>query len=195
MSETPRARRVPPVTTGEVDGIAVPQLLKGQPALSTGANSGIGRAVAIGLATAGADVCVNYVGDQPAAEAVCDEIRKLGRRAIAVQADVSSEEQGEAMFAKAIDTFGTLHLVVANAGLQVDAPFTDMTLAQWNKVISVNLTGQFLCARAAAREFRRRGIDDTVSLAAGRILCMSSVHQQISGAATSTTPRRRAGSC
>ena len=154
-------------------------LLTGQPALVTGANSGIGRAVAIGLAKAGADVIVNYVTHPEMADEVCDEIVKLGRRAIAIKADVSVEEEVVAMFAQAVAAFGTLHIVVSNAGLQADARFVDMTLAQWNKVIAVNLTGQFLCAREACREFIRRGVDDAVSVAAGKLICMSSVHQQI----------------
>ncbi|MEW9585147.1 SDR family oxidoreductase [Paraburkholderia sp. DGU8] len=154
-------------------------MLAGQPALVTGANSGIGKAVALGLARAGADVVVNYVVDPEAAEDVAHQIESLGRRAIAIQADVSDEEQVQAMFTHAIDHFGTLHIVVSNAGLQRDAPFDRMTLEQWNTVIGVNLTGQFLCTREAVREFKRRGVDDAVSVAAGKILCMSSVHQEI----------------
>ncbi len=166
-----QARRVPDP--------APPRSLAGQPALVTGANSGIGRAVAIGLARAGADVVVNFVTNPDAADAVVDEIRALGRRAIAVEADVSVEAEVERMFATAIAEFGTLHVVVCNAGLQRDAAFDQMTLAQWNTVIGVNLTGQFLCARAAVREFKRRGVVDAVSAAAGKIIHMSSVHQQI----------------
>jgi glucose 1-dehydrogenase len=152
--------------------------LAGQAALVTGANSGIGREVALGLARAGADVAVNYVSNPPAADAVVAEIRGLGRRAIAVHGDVSREADVEAMFAQAVAEFGTLHIVVCNAGLQRDAPFEQMTIEQWNTVIGVNLTGQFLCARAAVREFKRRGPLD-VSAALGKIICMSSVHQQI----------------
>jgi glucose 1-dehydrogenase len=83
------------------------------------------------------------------------------------------------MFAQAVDHFGTLHIVVSNAGLQRDAAFVDMTMDQWNTLIGVNLTGQFLCARAAAREFKRRTVDGSISVAAGKIICMSSVHQVI----------------
>jgi glucose 1-dehydrogenase len=156
-----------------------PIVLLGQPALVTGANSGIGKAVALGLAAAGADVVVNYVTDLEAAEEVAHQIEAMGRQAIALKADVSREDEVIAMFAKAIDHFGTLHVMVSNAGLQRDSPFEQMTLEQWNTVIGVNLTGQFFCTREAAREFKRRGVVESVSVAAGKILCMSSVHQEI----------------
>ncbi|MFZ0501210.1 MAG: SDR family oxidoreductase [Steroidobacteraceae bacterium] len=155
------------------------KLLSGQKALVTGANSGIGRGVAIGLAEAGADVMVNYVVGDDTAAAVVEEIRRSGARAMAYQADVSSEEQVTAMFKSMREQFGTVDILVANAGLQRDAPLRDMTLEHWNKVLSVNLTGQFLCAREAAREFLRRGVVPEVSCAAGKIICMSSVHQEI----------------
>src|SRR5438270_5499326 len=116
-----------------------PIVLEGQPALVTGANSGIGRAVALGLAASGADVVVNYVADPQAADDVAHQVEALGRKAITIKADVSAEEDVRAMFGKAIDHFGTLHIVVNNAGLQRDAPFYEMTLEQWNKVIGVNL--------------------------------------------------------
>ncbi|WP_131113061.1 SDR family oxidoreductase [Lichenihabitans psoromatis] len=154
-------------------------VLTGQPALVTGANSGIGRAVAIGLARAGADVVVNYVTHPETADEVVHEIEAMGRRAIALKADVSKEDEVERMFADAIAHFGTLHIVVSNAGLQRDAAFDEMTLDQWNTVIGVNLTGQFLVTRAAAREFKKRGVIQAVSQAAGKIICMSSVHQVI----------------
>jgi glucose 1-dehydrogenase len=156
----------------------LPKSLAGQAALVTGANSGIGRAVALAMARAGADVVVNYVTHPEAAQEVVAEIEQSGRRALAIRADVSDEQDVDAMFAQAVAAFGTLHIVVCNAGLQRDAPLTEMTLDQWNTVIGVNLTGQFLCARAAAREFLRRGPTD-VSTALGKIICMSSVHQQI----------------
>lgn len=159
--------------------IRFPVVLEGQPALVTGANSGIGRAVALGLAASGADVVVNYVVNPASAEEVAHEIEAQGRKAIAIEADVSNEDDVRSMFAGAIDHFGTLHIVVNNAGLQRDAPFHDMTLDQWNKVIGVNLTGQFLCAREAVREFKKRGVVADVSAAAGKLVCMSSVHQEI----------------
>lgn len=159
--------------------VRFPVVLEGQPALVTGANSGIGRAVALGLAASGADVAVNYVVDPAAADDVAHQIEALGRKAITIKADVSDEDDVRAMFARAVERFGTLHIAVSNAGLQRDAPFHDMTIEQWNTVIGVNLTGQFLCAREAVREFRRRGVVTGISAAAGKLVCMSSVHQEI----------------
>lgn len=153
--------------------------LIGQPALVTGASSGIGKATALGLARAGADVVINYIGPAGPAEAVAHQIEAEGGRAIAIEADVSREDEVEKMFAQAVQKFGTLHIVVSNAGLQADSPFETMTLAQWNLVIGVNLTGQFLTARAAVREFKKRGVVKDLSAAAGKIICMSSVHQEI----------------
>jgi glucose 1-dehydrogenase len=154
-------------------------LLKGQKALVTGANSGIGKATAIALGRAGADVVVNYVAGQDAADEVVKEITAAGVRAYAHEADVSDEEQVVEMTRRMVEEFGTIDILVANAGLQRDAALTDMTLAQWQKVIDVNLTGQFLCAREAVKEFLRRGVVPEVSRAAGKIVCMSSVHQII----------------
>ena len=155
------------------------RLLTGQAVLVTGASSGIGRAVALEFAGAGADVAVNYSSNADAAEAVVADIRSLGRRAVAIRADVSQEQEVESMFAGAVKEFGTLHVVVCNAGLQRDALLHEMTLAQWREVIDVNLTGQFLCARSAVREFRRRGLDAKVSRALGKIINISSVHEHI----------------
>jgi len=153
--------------------------LLGQKALVTGASSGIGRAIALALAEAGADVVVNYVSGEEQARAVADEIEALGSRAMVQRADVSSEADVERMFAAMCDELGTIDVLVNNAGLQQDAPFEELTLAQWNRVIGVNLTGQFLCARAAVREFKRRGVRPEVSCSAGKIICISSVHEVI----------------
>ncbi|MEU3226436.1 SDR family oxidoreductase [Streptomyces sp. NPDC006976] len=155
------------------------RLLRGQKALVTGANSGIGLATAIALGRAGADVVVNYVSGADEAEQVVAQIKDFGVRAYAHEADVSDEGQVAAMVARMVEEFGTIDIMVANAGLQRDAAVTDMTLAQWQKVIDVNLTGQFLCAREAAKEFVRRGVVPEVSRSAGKIICMSSVHQII----------------
>jgi glucose 1-dehydrogenase len=155
------------------------KVLKGQKALVTGGSSGIGKAVAIELGKAGADVVVNYVrGDDQAREVVA-EIEKSGSRAFAHQADISQEDQVSAMFEKMKAELGTIDILINNAGLQQDAPIDEMTLDQWNLVINVNLTGQFLCAREAVREFKRRGVVPEVSCAAGKIICMSSVHEII----------------
>ncbi|MET7935504.1 SDR family oxidoreductase [Streptomyces sp. NPDC005322] len=159
--------------------VYAPELLKGQKALVTGGNSGIGKATAIALGRSGADVVVNYVSDRPGAEAVVKEIEGFGVRTYAHQADVSQEDQVIDMVSAMIDRLGTIDIMVANAGLQRDAPTVEMTLKDWNKVIEVNLTGQFLCAREAIKEFQRRGVVPEVSRAAGKVICMSSVHQMI----------------
>jgi glucose 1-dehydrogenase len=168
-----------PTVESTAPSVAVHKLLSGQKALVTGANSGIGKGVAIALGEAGADVVVNYVADDDAANEVVETIKKTGSNACAHKADVSSEDEVAAMFARMKQEFGTVDILVANAGLQRDAAFHEMTLAQWQKVLDVNLTGQFLCAREAVREFLRRGVVPEVSSAAGKIICMSSVHQEI----------------
>jgi glucose 1-dehydrogenase len=155
----------------------LPKLLVGQTALVTGANSGIGEACAIAMARAGADVVVNYVVGET--DKVIKAIEAEGRKGLAIKADVSNEAGVDAMFKQAIDHFGTLDILVANAGLQRDSALVNMTMAEWNTVIGVNLTGQWLCARAAAKEFLRRGVRKDVSVAAGKIVCMSSVHEVI----------------
>jgi glucose 1-dehydrogenase len=155
------------------------KVLRGQKAIVTGANSGIGRGIAVALAHAGADVLVNYVSQPEAAEETVAEARRCDGKVIAHKADVSDEAQVRAMFDRAVAEFGTVDILVNNAGLQQDAPVEQMTLAQWNKVIGVNLTGQFLCAREAVREFKRRGVRKDVSCAAGKIICVSSVHEVI----------------
>ena len=131
----------------------VNKVLKGQKALITGANSGIGEAVALALAEAGADVVINYVSHPEAAEAVVKSAAGFGVKAYAHQADVHREDQVLAMLQKMIQEFGTIDILVNIAGLQKDSPIEDMTLADWQLVIDVNLTGQFLCAREAVRDF------------------------------------------
>jgi len=153
--------------------------LSGQTALVTGANSGIGAGVAKSLGQAGANVIINYVSKPEDADALVAEIKGYGVDALAIQGDVSKEDQVQAMFRQAVDYFGTIDILVNNAGLQRDAKFDELTLAQWQTVIDVNLTGQFLCAREAIREFLRRGPRPEVSRATGKIICMSSVHEAI----------------
>jgi glucose 1-dehydrogenase len=157
------------------------QKLKGQVAIITGASSGIGAGVSKSLAGAGATVIVNHPVDatKAAAEAVLAEIKIAGGAGITYQCDVSKEDEVGKMFADVIARFGTVDILVNNAGLQRDSPFQEMSLEQWNYVLAVNLTGQFLCARQAIREFLRRGVVPERSRAAGKIICMSSVHEVI----------------
>ena len=152
--------------------------LGGQAALVTGGSSGIGAGIAKGLAAVGAKVAVNYRGEREAAERIVATIEAEGGEAFAVRADVSRKDEVEAMVAEAVKRFGTLHILVANAGLQKDAPAHDLSLADWNTVIGVNLTGQFLCCRAAIREFLGRRAPNP-SRALGKIICVSSVHEVI----------------
>ena len=156
-----------------------PYLLKGQKALVTGASSGIGEAAARHLAQAGASVVVNYHSEQDAAEKIVSDIRANGGEAIAMGANVAKEDEVLSMFQQMMQHFGTIDILVNNAGLQKDSAFVDMTIKHWNLVLGVNLTGQFLCAREAAKEFLRRGVKPDVSCAAGKIICMSSVHEVI----------------
>jgi glucose 1-dehydrogenase len=165
--------------TSTAPALPAQKVLTGQKALVTGANSGIGRGVAVALGQAGADVLVNYVSGDDTAQAVVEEIRRSGVQALPYKADVSSESQVSDMFQYMCKQWGTIDILVANAGLQRDAAFHEMTLENWNTVLGVNLTGQFLCARAAVREFLRRGVVPERSSAAGKIICMSSVHQEI----------------
>ncbi len=155
------------------------QPLKGQKALVTGANSGIGEGVALALGAAGAAVVVNYVSNPDAAQRVVDKIKAGGVDAMAIRTDVSNEGEVQAMFREMLAQWGTIDILVNNAGLQKDAAFPDMTLTQWNTLLSVNLTGMFLCAREAVREMIRRGARPAVSRATGKIINISSVHQKI----------------
>ncbi len=153
--------------------------LEGQRAIVTGANSGIGEGIARGYAEAGASVAVNYVTGPERAEQIVSEIRAAGGIAMAVRADVSKEDDVQSMFEQIIDAWGSVDILVNNAGLQRDSKLHQMTLKDWQFVIDVNLTGQFLCAREAVREFLRRGVVPELSVAAGKIICMSSVHDLI----------------
>jgi glucose 1-dehydrogenase len=153
--------------------------LQGQSALVTGADSGIGKGVAMELAKAGAKVIINHVDAHEVAQQTVDEIKAAGGDAYAIHADVSKEDDVQAMFAEMYQQYGTIDILVNNAGLQRDSKFVDMTLEQWQTVININLTGQFLCSREAVKEFIRRGVVAERSRAAGKIICMSSVHEVI----------------
>lgn len=153
--------------------------LSGQVAIITGASSGIGAGVAKAMAAEGATVVVNYASSPEKADKVLADIQAAGGNGVTFKADVSKEDEVQAMFRDTISRFGTVDILVANAGLQKDARFHDMTLAEWNHVIDINLTGQFLCAREAIREFLKRGVVPGRSKSAGKIICMSSVHEVI----------------
>ncbi|MCJ8166029.1 SDR family oxidoreductase [Pontibacter sp. E15-1] len=155
------------------------QRLKGQSALVTGSSSGIGKAMALAMAREGANVVINFHSNESSAQQIVEEITSEGGNAIAIGADVSKEADVKRMFGRMFEAFGTIDILVNNAGLQKDASFVDMTLDDWEKVIGINLTGQFLCAREAAKEFIRRGVVEGRSVAAGKIICISSVHEVI----------------
>ena len=155
--------------------------LKNQVAIITGSSSGIGAGIAKSMAESGAEVVVNYPfeGALDQANAVLKEITDKGGKGITYQCDVSKEDEVIKMFQDVVKQFGTVDILVNNAGIQKDAKFTEMTLDQWNAVIGINLTGQFLCAREAIKEFLRRGIDPSRSVACGKIINISSVHEII----------------
>lgn len=154
--------------------------LNQQIAIITGSSSGIGEGIAKSMAAAGATVIINHSSERSkdAAQTILDDIISKGGKGMIFQCDVSKENEVQSMFQKAIETYGTVDILVNNAGLQQDAKFVDMTLEQWQKVIDVNLTGQFLCAREAIREFLKRGLNDK-SCALGKIINISSVHETI----------------
>lgn len=153
--------------------------LENQTAIVTGGSSGIGLGIVKAYAAAGANVAVNYYKSDEEAAEVVESIKKAGGNAIAIQADVSDEAAVDELFSKTLKTYGAIDILVANAGMQKDAAFTQMTLEDWNRVIAVNLTGQFLCCRAAVRQFIEQGVRKSISCAAGKIICMSSVHEII----------------
>ncbi|HEX8180237.1 MAG TPA: SDR family oxidoreductase [Pyrinomonadaceae bacterium] len=146
--------------------------LKGRRALVTGANSGIGRDIALRLAREGAAVVINYLSKPEAAQEVVQEIEAVGGRALAAQADVSNEQQVDEMFAQARAAFGGLDILVNNAGLETHHPILEMPADAWRKVLDVDLTGAFLCAQRAARMM-------VEAQTGGAIVNISSVHNII----------------
>jgi glucose 1-dehydrogenase len=167
--------------------------LKGQTAIVTGASSGLGRASAIAFARAGARVVVNYNSSADKADEVVAEIEQAGGEAFACEADTSDEAAVLKMFDETVERFGGIDIVFANAGMQKDAAYADMTLEDWKRVIDVNLTGQFLVSREAVRRFRKQG-DRGVSRAIGKILFMSSVHEVIPWAGHANYAASKGGS-
>lgn len=148
-------------------------------ALVTGASSGIGSATARAFAAAGAAVLVHFRSDSESAERIVREIRDAGGYAEPAQADISQPDDCRSLFDIADRVFDGIDIVVANAGIQRDAAFTDLTLDEWRTVIDVNLTGQFLCAQEAVRRFRKQGLNPERSPSLGKIIFTSSVHQVI----------------
>ena len=153
--------------------------LDGQVAIITGASSGIGAGIATAYARAGARVVINYSSSEERAREVLREVIDSDGEGFIFRADVSKESDVLAMFSETIKRFGTVDILVNNAGLQKDSAFHEMSLEEWNRVLSINLTGQFLCAREAIKEFLKRGVVPQRSKAAGKIICMSSVHEMI----------------
>lgn len=163
----------------EMPNVPIQRVLAGQKALVTGASKGLGQAMAIGFAQAGADVLVNYSTDRAGAEETVQAIEALGCKAVLFKADVSQEDEVQAMFATMKDNFGRLDICVPNAAIQLNAPVHEMTVEQWRRVIDVNLTGMFLCARESVRAFKSQGIDRNISYACGKLIFISSVHDVI----------------
>jgi glucose 1-dehydrogenase len=153
--------------------------LAGQRVLITGASSGIGAGMALGFADAGAAVVVNHFGQPEAAEAIVRLILDKGGRALAAPGDVASPSDVLSLFDAAAEHFGGIDILVANAGIQKDGAFTELTLEDWRAALDVDLTGAFLCAQEAVRRFRRQGLDPARSRALGKVLFTSSVHQAI----------------
>ena len=153
--------------------------LQGQTAIVTGASSGIGAGIAKALAHAGAKVVINYSSSAEKAEKVLQDIKSLGGDGFIFKADVSKESEVISMFQETVGRFRTVDILINNAGLQKDKRFHEMTLEEWDHVIAINLTGQFLCAREAIKEFLKRGVISSRSKSAGKIICVSSVHEVI----------------
>ncbi len=163
----------------EMPPAPIHRVLEGQRALVTGASKGLGQAMAIGFAQAGADVLVNFSTDEEGARQTARIIEGHGAKAVVFKADVSKEDEVRAMFDCMLQAFGGVDICVPNAAIQLNAPVDEMTLQQWQRVIDVNLTGMFLCAREAVRAFKRQGIDRSVSYACGKLIFISSVHDVI----------------
>jgi len=163
----------------EMPNAPIHRVLSGQKALVTGASKGLGQAMAIGFAKAGAEVLVNYFSDEEGALLTQKIIRDHGGNAEVFKADVAKEDQVQEMFGFMIKTFGRIDICVPNSALQLNSNVDEMPLAQWQRVIDVNLTGVFLCCRAAVREFQKQGINRSISYSRGKLILISSVHDLI----------------
>jgi glucose 1-dehydrogenase len=147
-------------------------LLKNKVAIVTGAATGIGNAIANAFAKEGASVVIDYVGHPELADASVQSVQKAGGKALAVPADISNPEQVDSLIQKTVATFGRLDILVNNAGIEFKHPFVEFPFDLWQKVIAVDLTGPFLCAKAAANEMIRQS-------GGGRIINISSVHEDL----------------
>ena len=135
--------------------------------------------MAIGFAKAGANVLVNYNGDEAGARETCAEIERAGSKAVMFKADVSQEDQVLAMFAHMKEKLGRLDICVPNSAIQLNAKVDEMSLGDWERVMAVNLAGMFLCARSSVQAFKAQGIDRSISYACGKLIFISSVHDII----------------
>jgi glucose 1-dehydrogenase len=153
--------------------------LEGQTAIVTGGSRGIGAAIVKELALRGANTVINYKSNREEALQVAREIEEMKGCCQVIQADISEAEDVEKLVDEAVNEFSFLDIMVTNAGIQRDESLLDMSLDQWEQVMAVNLTGQFLCSQQAAKIFTRQGIRKDVSRAAGKIVNMSSVHEEI----------------
>lgn len=138
--------------------------LEGKKALVTGASRGIGKAIALALAAEGADVVVNYAGSKAAAEAVAAEIEEMGRKALVVQADISSNEAATAMVDQAVKEFGRIDILVNNAGITRDGLLMRMKEEDWDAVLTTNLKGVFNCTKAAVKYMMKQKAGHIVSI-------------------------------
>ena len=169
------------------------ETLNGQVALITGSSSGIGQGIAVAMARAGAKIGINYHGDRDGAKDTLAKVKEAGSEGLIIQADVSNPDDVQRMFQQTIETWGTVDILVNNAGMQKDAAFLEMKYEDWKQVIDTDLNGQFLCAQQAAKEFVRRGIVNDRSRAAGKIICISSVHDMIPWAGHSNYATSKGG--
>ena len=146
--------------------------LSNQVAIVTGSSAGIGRATALRLAQDGADICINYAHNVTDAGVLQEDIIKLGRRAIVVQADVSQVDQARRLISETVTRLGRVDILVNNAGIEVEQPFLEVSEENYDRVLSVNLKGAFFCAQAAAQQMVHQG-------QGGRIINISSVHEDL----------------
>jgi 3-oxoacyl-[acyl-carrier protein] reductase len=140
-------------------------MLKGKVALVTGASRGIGRAIALELARLGANVAVNYAGSEAKAKEVVEEIKAMGREAIAVQANVADSESVNNMVKEVLTTFGELHILVNNAGITRDNLIMRMKEEEWDEVINTNLKGVFNCTKAVTRQMMKQRYGRIINIA------------------------------